>query len=104
MNNELNNRWGILYCPRNGIKSKRKRWERLQKELDEMHPENVSDLRRLEIKIADSGMNETARKEAEILVNEDAELLLAEVKRMEELRAEDKPRYKYVGEAQPYLT
>lgn len=28
------NRWGILYCPRNGIKSKRKRWERLQEELD----------------------------------------------------------------------
>ncbi len=27
-------RWGILYCPRNGIKSKRKRWERLQGELD----------------------------------------------------------------------
>ena len=27
-------RWGILYCPRNGIKSKRKRWERLQEELD----------------------------------------------------------------------
>ena len=35
MNYELNNRWGILYCPRNGIKSKRKRWERLQRELDE---------------------------------------------------------------------
>ena len=29
-----NTRWGILYCPRNGIKSKRKRWERLQHELD----------------------------------------------------------------------
>ena len=28
------NRWGILYCPRNGIRSKRKRWERLQHELD----------------------------------------------------------------------
>lgn len=27
-------RWGILYCPRKGLKSKRKRWERLQKELD----------------------------------------------------------------------
>ena len=27
-------RWGILYCPRNGIRSKRKRWERLQHELD----------------------------------------------------------------------
>ncbi len=28
------NRWGILYCPRNGLKSKRKRWEKLQRELD----------------------------------------------------------------------
>ena len=28
-------RWGILYCPRNGIRSKRKRWERLQEELDQ---------------------------------------------------------------------
>ena len=28
------NRWGILYCPRNGMKSKRKRWERLKQELD----------------------------------------------------------------------
>jgi diacylglycerol kinase family enzyme len=27
-------RWGILYCPRKGIRSKRKRWERLQDELD----------------------------------------------------------------------
>jgi diacylglycerol kinase family enzyme len=27
-------RWGILYCPRKGFKSKRKRWERLQRELD----------------------------------------------------------------------
>jgi diacylglycerol kinase family enzyme len=27
-------RWGILYCPRKGLRSKRKRWERLQRELD----------------------------------------------------------------------
>jgi len=27
-------RWGIVYCPRNGLRSKRKRWERLQEELD----------------------------------------------------------------------
>jgi len=27
-------RWGVLYCPRNGIRSKRKRWERLQRVLD----------------------------------------------------------------------
>ena len=43
----------------------KKQLEYLQRELDEMHPENVSDLRRLEIKIAESGMNDTARKEAD---------------------------------------
>ena len=36
-----------------------------QRELDELHPENVTDLRKLEIKIEQSGMNETARKEAD---------------------------------------
>ena len=41
----------------------------LQNELDEMDPENVSDTRRFEIKIAESGMNETARKEAEKVLN-----------------------------------
>ena len=43
----------------------KKQLEYLQRELDEMHPENVSDLRRLEIKIAEAGMNETARREAD---------------------------------------
>nr|WP_294465295.1 endopeptidase La [uncultured Sellimonas sp.] len=37
----------------------------LQQELDEMHPENISDVQMFEKKIAESGMNETARKEAE---------------------------------------
>ncbi len=43
----------------------RKQLEYLQKELDEMHPENVSDVEKLSKKIAESGMNETARKEAD---------------------------------------
>ena len=43
----------------------KKQMEYLQRELDEMHPEQVSDLRRLEKKVAESGMNETARKEAD---------------------------------------
>ncbi len=47
----------------------RKQLEYLQKELDELHPENVSDIRKLEIKIEESGMNETARKEADKLLN-----------------------------------
>ncbi len=41
----------------------------LQRQLDEMHPENVSDVRRFEQKIEESGMNETARKEADKILN-----------------------------------
>ena len=41
----------------------RKQMEFLQKELDEMHPESISDLRRLEIKLENSEMNETAKNE-----------------------------------------
>ena len=47
----------------------KKQMEYLQKELDELHPENVSDIRALELKIQESGMNETARKEADKLLN-----------------------------------
>ena len=41
----------------------KKQIEYLQKELDAMHPENVSELRRLELKLEEAGMNETALKE-----------------------------------------
>ena len=37
--------------------------------MDEMHPENVTDVQKFAQKIADSGMNETARKEAEKVLN-----------------------------------
>lgn len=47
----------------------KKQIEFLQKQLDEMHPENVSDVRKFEQKIHNSGMNETARKEAEKVLN-----------------------------------
>lgn len=42
----------------------KKQMEYLQKELDEMHPEDISDIRRLELAIDESGMNEEAEKEA----------------------------------------
>lgn len=41
----------------------------LQGKLDEMHPENISDVRRFETKIREAGMNETAHKEAEKILN-----------------------------------
>ena len=41
----------------------------LQDQLDEMHPENMTDVRRFEKKIEECGMNETARKEAEKVLN-----------------------------------
>ncbi len=47
----------------------KKQMEYLQKELDDMHPENVSDLRKLEIKLEESEMNETARAEGRRVLN-----------------------------------
>ena len=41
----------------------------LQKQLDEMHPENVSDVQRFDDLISTSGMNETAVKEARKVLN-----------------------------------
>lgn len=46
-----------------------KQMKYLQNELDEMNPENVSDIRKLEMKIEKSGMNETARREADKVLN-----------------------------------
>ncbi len=47
----------------------KKQIDYLQKELDDMHPENISDVRKFEKKIAESGMNKEARKEAEKVLN-----------------------------------
>ncbi len=47
----------------------KKQIDYLQKELDDMHPENVSDIRKFEKKIARSGMNKEAKQEAEKVLN-----------------------------------
>ncbi len=47
----------------------KKQLEYLQRELDEMHPEQVTDVRKFERKIEESGMNETARAEATKVLN-----------------------------------
>ena len=47
----------------------KKQMEYLQKELDEMHPEDVTDLRRLEMKLEDTEMNEDAKKEGRKILN-----------------------------------
>ena len=47
----------------------KRQMEHLQKELDEMHPENVTDVQKFARRIEESGMNETARKEAEKVLN-----------------------------------
>ena len=47
----------------------RKQMDYLQKELDELHPETVTDERRLELKISECGMNETAEAEARKVLN-----------------------------------
>lgn len=47
----------------------KKQIDYLQRELDEMHPENISDVRRFEKKIQESGMNTEARRETEKVLN-----------------------------------
>ncbi|MBR3354478.1 MAG: endopeptidase La [Oscillospiraceae bacterium] len=47
----------------------KRQMEHLQKELDEMHPENVTDVQKFAQRIAESGMNEAARNEAEKVLN-----------------------------------
>lgn len=47
----------------------RKQIDVLQKELDEMHPDSVSDIRKFEVKIKNAGMNEDAKREAEKILN-----------------------------------
>ncbi|MBQ6374103.1 MAG: endopeptidase La [Clostridia bacterium] len=47
----------------------KKQIEYLQKELDEMHPENVSEERRLELRLEEAGMNEAALKEGRKVLN-----------------------------------
>ena len=47
----------------------KKQIDYLQRELDEMHPENISDVRRFEKKIQESSMNTEARREAEKVLN-----------------------------------
>ncbi len=47
----------------------KKQIEILQQELDEMHPESISDVRKFEKKIEESGMNDEARAEADKVLN-----------------------------------
>ena len=47
----------------------KRQMEHLQKELDEMHPENVTDAQRFAQKIAESAMNAAAGREAEKVLN-----------------------------------
>jgi len=47
----------------------KKQIDYLQKELDEMHPEQVTEVRKFELKIQESEMNEEARREATKVLN-----------------------------------
>ncbi len=67
--NEANSSQQQEYQQRYKEAAIKRQMEHLQKELDEMHPENVTDVQRFAQKIAESEMNETARKEAEKVLN-----------------------------------
>ena len=65
VNNEANSAQEEEYQKMYRENALKKQIEYLQKQLDNLHPEKVSDLRRFELKIQDLGMNESAKAEAE---------------------------------------
>ena len=67
--NEANSSQQQEYQQRYKEAAIKRQLEHLQKELDEMHPENVTDVQKFQQRIAESGMNETARREAEKMLN-----------------------------------
>ncbi|MCR4673134.1 MAG: endopeptidase La [Lachnospiraceae bacterium] len=67
--NEANSSQQQEYQQRIKESAIKRQMEHLQKELDDMHPENVTDVQKFQQRIAESGMNETARKEAEKVLN-----------------------------------
>ncbi len=67
--NEANSSQQQEYQQRYKEAAIKRQMEHLQKELDEMHPENVTDVQKFQQRIQESGMNETARKEAEKVLN-----------------------------------
>ena len=67
--NEANSSQQQEYQQRYKEAAIKRQMEHLQKELDDMHPENVTDVQKFQQRIAESGMNETARKEAEKVLN-----------------------------------
>ena len=67
--NEANSSQREEYQQRYKEAAIKRQMEHLQKELDDMHPENVTDVQKFQQRIAESGMNETARREAEKVLN-----------------------------------
>lgn len=67
--NEANSSQQQEYQQRYKEAAIKRQMEHLQKELDDMHPENVTDVQKFEQRIQESGMNETARREAEKILN-----------------------------------
>ena len=65
VNNEANSAQEEEYQKMYRENALKKQIEYLQKQLDNLHPEKVSDFRRFELKIQDLGMNESAKAEAE---------------------------------------
>ena len=85
------NRWGILYCPRKSIKSKRKRWERLQRELDlhgvhydMVQSENTDSVERLVTMLIRNGYKTIIVVGGDAALNDAANCLMHEERKVRE--------------------
>ena len=82
-------RWGILYCPKNGITNKRKRWERLQRVLDShgvqydmVQSENADSVARLVTMLISNGYKTIVIVGGDSALNDAVNCLMQEEKRV----------------------
>ena len=84
-------RWGILYCPKNGISNKRKRWEKLRQQLDScgvtydmVQSENADSVSRLAKMLISNGYKTIVIVGGDSALNDMVNCLMQEEKRVRE--------------------
>ena len=89
MNDALNERWGILYCPKAGISNKRKRWEKIQAVLDErqvkydmVQSESADSVERLVTMLINNGYKTIVIVGGDSALNDAVNCLMKEEKRV----------------------
>ena len=101
-------KWGVLYCPKTGISNKRKRWEKIQRVLDErgvdydfVQSETADSVERLMKMMISNGYKTIIIVGGDSALNDAANCLMMEEKEVRESIAQHRSDCRLVGET-PY--